>query len=222
MNSIKGIAINHKTGMLWLRSPDFEATFSGMKEAKDPIKLLPIIAKSLLRKCRFAGQLSDASPQGWSVLHHSLACGEFASVQGRSEEDTLLLLMHDIGEAFYVDVPSPFKTRENTFVEAAIVRAMPYPWINGFIAGTHSGAPNTDFNYAHDVDVLSGVVEAKLFGNNWAWPKKRIKELPRKSVSTMKKALEGMSHRDPGLVKTEWIRWCGYLLTQLNRHKRVV
>lgn len=216
MSSYKGIAINHKKGMLWLRSPDFAANFTNMKEAKDPIKFLPFIAKALLRKCRFAGQLADDSPEGWSILHHSLACGEFAYRDNRDDDFILHCLMHDIGEAFYVDVPSPFKTEENEAVEKAIVEAMPYPWIMPFFNHTPG------YLLVHRIDLLSGVMEAKLFGNNWVWPKERVHEFPRKAVSTMKDILDDIGQKDLAVVKSEWLVWCEALLKRLGRSKRVV
>lgn len=226
MSKFAGIAINHKTGMLYLEVPASKgeiiekprAAFTEMKESRDPIKFLPFIAKALARKCRFAGQLSDSAPSQWSILHHSLACGEFAFVDKRSDDEQLFCLMHDIGEAFYVDVPSPFKTLENERIEAAIVRAMPYPWIRGFIEGTHSGG-DVNFHYVHEVDKISGVVEAKVMGNNWYWPKHAVKSYPRKAITTMKHIVENTGAMTTEEVISDWTHWTTQLLKRCGHDK---
>jgi hypothetical protein len=214
----KVMALNHKTGMLALRHGDQPmAEFIYMKEVHDPVKFLKYIAKPLSRKCRFAGQLTDDAPEDWSVLHHSLVCGQFAFDNGRTAKEVLHCLMHDIGEAFYVDVPSPFKTAENEKIEAAIVRATPYKWLCPFMEKTHSGLPGVDFNFVHDIDKLCGIVEAKMYGNNWDWPKEAAKGFSRKQLSTMKAEIEIISGHRPDHAMGMWTDWVTILLKEYHK-----
>lgn len=212
-NPVKVMALNHKTGLLALKhGAKPVAEFLYMKEVHDPVKFLKYIAKPLSRKCRFAGQLTDDAPENWSVLHHSLVCGQFAFDTGRTAEEVLHCLMHDIGEAFYVDVPSPFKTPENEKIEAAIVRAMPYPWLCPFMEKTSDGAVGVDYNFIHATDKLCGIVEAKMYGNNWDWPKEAAKDYSRKHISTMKAEIEIISGHTADYTVELWTSWVKLLL----------
>lgn len=73
---------------------DIENPTSAMFDIRD-------IAHSLAMKCRFSGHTKVF----YSVAQHCLYC----SAQGVEDGERLELLLHEIGEAYLADVPTPIK-----------------------------------------------------------------------------------------------------------------
>lgn len=89
-----------------LYTPDCIRTFSGQYvNVFDPDPdtiLIEDIAHALSRQCRFGGHL----PKFYTVAQHSVLCA--VSVPS---EHALAALLHDAGEAYMLDIPSPIKNR---------------------------------------------------------------------------------------------------------------
>lgn len=89
-----------------LYTPDCIRTFSGQYvNVFDPDPdtiLIEDIAHALSQQCRFGGHL----PEFYSVAQHSVLC-----VVAVPPEHALAALLHDAGEAYMLDIPSPIKNR---------------------------------------------------------------------------------------------------------------
>lgn len=145
----------------------FKAAFENCTFAKDPIKFLPMLAASLANKPRFSGQTQFPE---FSILAHTYAVGRYLNETGASELIELIGFLHDAGEAFFADIPSPFKLDIDEAREMAIVKAMPYPFLYEFMR-SDSMYDAEDYAPVHKADYLSCVVEASRYGHQWAWPK---------------------------------------------------
>lgn len=74
------------------------------------------IARALSQSCRYRGH----TLRFYSVAEHSVLLAVYTSaVLGRSLRDTLKALLHDAGEAYYGDIPSPWKDRYPVLRELA-------------------------------------------------------------------------------------------------------
>ncbi len=187
------IALKHPTAMLGMKStPDggFVAKFYDYEHANDPVKFLNLLASTLSHKPRFAGQ--NRQPD-FSVLTHQLFVGELLRRKGHSEEIQLLGYMHDVGEAFFVDVPTPFKLPADNARENAIVEAMPYPFLSKFLASKNKKHP------VHVADWYSCIAEALEFGYDWAWPRQWMKDTSAEERHEVKSMQTMISTQDLGV-----------------------
>lgn len=180
------IALYDITTVLELRrSPqgEFSASFRNCPFADHPIHFLEMIANPLSGKPRFSAQNKN---HNFSVLHHSYAVGRFLNQTGAFEEHELLGFLHDAGEAFFVDVPSPFKMQIDEDRELAIIKAMPYPLLTQFMNDKEH-----TFRDVHLADYLSCVAEALLYGHDWAWPQEVYNNNPqlRGGINMMKELI---------------------------------
>lgn len=180
------IALYDPTTVLELsRSPQgaFSASFHNCPFAKQPVRFLDMIANPLSGKPRFSAQNKN---HNFSVLHHSYAVGRFLNQTNASEEHELLGFLHDAGEAFFVDVPSPFKMQVDEDRELAIIQAMPYPLLTQFMNDKEH-----TYRDVHLADYLSCVAEALLYGHDWSWPQEVWNNNPhlRGGVNMMKEII---------------------------------
>lgn len=117
------------------------------------------IAIGLARHLRFAGQL----PHEYSVLCHS-----FTVFQLVDEQYGAYALLHDAGEAFIGDIPTPLKTEDIRAVELEIVESISesvgisWPW------------PEEAQRAVKDADLAALAAEAHALGHAQAekyWPR---------------------------------------------------
>lgn len=161
------ISLYHPTGELYLTTTyengmfSYEAEFKGIDVETE---LIPLIAHSLTIKNRFCGQ----SRIPFSVLRHSLYVGICLHTRSQGNPGKVFEgLMHDSGEAFFADVPAPFKNDEDRKREHAIVDAMPWDIL-------HSDSP-ADPDIKH-WDTIALVCESMRYGHpDWPWPS-RLRE----------------------------------------------
>lgn len=159
------IDLYHPTGKLWMNvSEDKGFTFkiTGLPDIESNI--IEIAARSLSMTNRFGGQTS----MPFSVLRHSLYIGLCLKYREWSNRIIFCGLMHDISEAFFTDVPKPFKIQDDTKRELAIFKCLPWVELHG--DDPHSGAVKYWDNvalvmesekYGYPTWELSRVVKAK-------------------------------------------------------------
>lgn len=219
------LALKHPTAQLWLHhvgGEEFTAGFKEYPDANDPIKFLDILSQTLSFKPRFAGQNNEPK---FTVLTHQLYVGAYLRNIGASREDELLGLLHDAGEAFFVDVPSPFKVEIDRNRELAIIKAMPYPFLHKFAADKSK----TLGQIVHKIDFASCVAEALEFGFNWEWPKRYLAECPRDMathITTMRQMIVDMDLGVEKLLGYEyaakpWLDRTAKLLQELGYDKPI-
>ncbi len=217
------IALKHPTAMLGMKStPDgkFVAKFYEYPDADNPVKFLNLLASTLSHKPRFAGQ--NRQPD-FSVLTHQLFVGEYLRKKVYSDEIQLLGYMHDAGEAFFVDIPTPFKMPVDSDREMAIVEAMPYAFLSKFLRYKDKAHP------VHVADWYSCIAEALEFGYDWRWPREwmeKASEEQRHEVKTMQIIIRTMDLGveflwDYGYAAEPWLTRVTALLEELGYDKCV-
>ena len=160
------IALFHPTGKLWMATDydrdtgrcDYHFEFTDLDDLESDI--INISGHALSITNRFGGQ----SAIGYSVLRHSLYIGECLQGQGIvSSEIVFAGLMHDMSEAYFADVPRPFKTDGDRAREIGIMRATPWSCLHGDLP--HEGL----VKYWDNVAL---VIEAEKYGHpEWVWTK---------------------------------------------------
>lgn len=95
-------------GEPWVEKEPMICTASGRRLYPfDPVPddiVLDDVARGLSNKCRYAGQI----PKFYSVAEHSVAVSKWLELNGTTDVDVLLQgLIHDAGEAYFPDIPSP-------------------------------------------------------------------------------------------------------------------
>lgn len=136
----------------------FKADIEGYD--KDNYKLAYDLACGLAAKSRYAGQLRCIH---YSVLHHSYLVGIAAEHLGLSNDVVRQAYLHDIGEAFFADIPSPFKTAYDKFREQALVCEISR--LLDFEIGEPCGEVKS-------LDNVAALVEASILGKangSWIW-----------------------------------------------------
>lgn len=134
---------------------EYTFEFEGIEEEQD---FLTVIARGLHQTNRFGGQ----SAATYTVLRHSLCIGTVLDETGAEVSEIFQGLMHDAGEAFVPDIPSPFKTEEDERRELAVLRAMPWELLH-----------EPFVNPVKRWDTLACCTEARVYGHpSWDWPQK--------------------------------------------------
>jgi len=157
------IALYHPTGKLWMSQDldretgevEYFFEFTGLDDYQKDI--IDITAHSLAITNRFGGQ----SALAYSVLRHSFYVGKCLELAGYNSEIVFGGLMHDMSEAYFADVPRPFKTDEDRKREAAIMKATPWKCLYGDLC--HEGV-------VKQWDTIALIVEAERYGHpQWTW-----------------------------------------------------
>lgn len=136
----------------------FKADIEGY--GQDTYKLAYDLACGLAAKSRFAGQLRCIH---YSVLHHSYLVGMTAEHMGLSNDVVRQAYLHDIGEAFFADIPSPFKTTYDKFREQSLIDEI------SRLLDFKIGEPT---NEVKSLDNVAALVEASILGKatgSWTW-----------------------------------------------------
>ena len=146
-------------------SENFVADIQGYDN--NTYKLAVDIAAGLAAKSRFAGQLRC---RHYSVLHHTHLVGRCAEHLELPNDVVRQAYLHDVGEAFFVDIPTPIKTAHDKQREDAIVKAI-------------SNLLSYDIEEKCDdlavIDTVAALVEASVLGfpSEWTWVQKELMEL---------------------------------------------
>ena len=131
---------------------------SGGNSHKNPYTVASAAAYALAGKERFAGQLRC---RGYSVLHHCFLAYATAKQFNFSNDVVRQCLLHDIGEAFFVDIATPHKIGIDRAREEAIVKELTE--VLGFNIELHNPEVGK-------IDSMCAVIEAYTFGWDWQWP----------------------------------------------------
>lgn len=197
------IALYHPTGKLWMAQDvdrdtckvDYHFEFTDLPDLKNDI--IKITGHALSITNRFGGQ----SAIGYSVLRHSMYIGECMRRSGVTDPSVIFAgLMHDMSEAYFADVPRPFKTDEDRAREIGIMRATPWTCLHGDIP--HEGL----VKYWDNVAL---VIEAEKYGHpQWIWTQGLRQSLPLQEVDLKlyEETMDSHSNYSEDFILDKWIR----------------